>query len=269
MSDTSIRESPVWSMDRTVPFVWAHRGASSLAAENTLSAFLLAVELGAPGIELDVQLTRDGVPVILHDPWLWSNGSELLLRPPSSELVKLERVSLSACDWSELKGVPITHRCGGKEPIPRFEEVLETLPARTWIDVELKAGWNDDPRLVGTVLGCIARRSERVLVSSFDHITLKEVAAAAPELPLLAICHARLVDAAGLCASIPASMICIDRPFLTAADVVRWRSEGLEVSVGGPQLVEDLLEVCTWPVSGIFLDDPRLVAAAAVAKEAG
>jgi glycerophosphoryl diester phosphodiesterase len=226
------------------------------------------VELGAPGIELDVQLTNDGVPAILHDPWLWSNGTELFLRPFAGGPHSLRRVPIAECKWADIEDVPIVHLDGSRELIPRFEEVLEAVPASLWIDVELKAGWRDDPRLVGLVLGCIKRRSERVLVSSFDHVVLKEVAAAEPELPLLAICHARLVDAAGLCASIPASMICIDRPFLTASDVVRWRDEGLEVSVGGGELVEDLVEVCSWPVSGIFLDDPRLVVAPA-ATEAG
>ncbi|MDR0886249.1 MAG: glycerophosphodiester phosphodiesterase [Clostridiales Family XIII bacterium] len=47
--------------------VWAHRGASGYAPENTLPAFQLAMEMGADGIELDVQLTKDGEIVVLHD----------------------------------------------------------------------------------------------------------------------------------------------------------------------------------------------------------
>jgi glycerophosphoryl diester phosphodiesterase len=50
--------------------VIAHRGASGLAPENTLAAFQLAVDLGADGIELDVQLAADGEPVIIHDQWV-------------------------------------------------------------------------------------------------------------------------------------------------------------------------------------------------------
>ncbi len=266
MSDPAREElhhdAPLWSKGQETPFVWAHRGASALAPENTLRAFFLAAEFGAAGVELDVQLTRDGVPVILHDPWLWSNGTQLFLRPFTSEVGQLQRVALARCEWGELKGVSVAHRDGSRELIPRFEEVLEALPDHLWIDVELKAGWRDDPRLVEVALACIESRSERVLVSSFDHIVLREVAAAAPDLPVLAICHARLLDPLEVCASIPASMICIDRPFLTAADVLRWRDEGLEVSVGGPEIVEDLAEVCSWPVSAIFLDDPRLASSA-------
>ena len=47
--------------------VFAHRGASGYAPENTLDAFMLAIEQGADGIELDVQLSKDGVPVVIHD----------------------------------------------------------------------------------------------------------------------------------------------------------------------------------------------------------
>ena len=49
------------------PLVWAHRGASGYAPENTLPAFKLAAEMGAAGVELDVQLTKDNVIVVCHD----------------------------------------------------------------------------------------------------------------------------------------------------------------------------------------------------------
>ncbi|MCL4722641.1 MAG: glycerophosphodiester phosphodiesterase, partial [Gammaproteobacteria bacterium] len=47
--------------------IWAHRGARQQAPENTLPAFELALAQGADGIEFDVQLTADGVPVLIHD----------------------------------------------------------------------------------------------------------------------------------------------------------------------------------------------------------
>ena len=49
------------------PLIIGHRGASADAPENTLAAFALALEQGADGIELDVQLCADGVPVVMHD----------------------------------------------------------------------------------------------------------------------------------------------------------------------------------------------------------
>lgn len=47
--------------------IFAHRGASGYAPENTMDAFKLAVKQGAEGIELDVQLSKDGIPVVIHD----------------------------------------------------------------------------------------------------------------------------------------------------------------------------------------------------------
>ena len=59
------------------PKIFAHRGASSYAPENTLPAFALATRQGADGIELDVHLTRDGQLVVIHDETLerTTNGS--------------------------------------------------------------------------------------------------------------------------------------------------------------------------------------------------
>ena len=49
------------------PLIWGHRGASGHAPENTLPAFQMAADMGADGVELDVQLTRDGVLAVCHD----------------------------------------------------------------------------------------------------------------------------------------------------------------------------------------------------------
>ena len=49
------------------PLIWAHRGASGHAPENTLPAFQLAADMGADGVELDLQKTKDGVLVVCHD----------------------------------------------------------------------------------------------------------------------------------------------------------------------------------------------------------
>jgi glycerophosphoryl diester phosphodiesterase len=55
----------------TQPLIIAHRGASAVAPENTLAAFEAAIRAGADGIEFDVRLTRDGIPIIIHDETLY------------------------------------------------------------------------------------------------------------------------------------------------------------------------------------------------------
>ena len=67
--------------------VWAHRGASGYAPENTLDAFRKAVEMGADGIELDVQMTKDGELVVIHDETIdrVSNGKDKGMGTPRSQ----------------------------------------------------------------------------------------------------------------------------------------------------------------------------------------
>ncbi len=249
------------------PFVWAHRGASALQPENTLRAFLAAAELGADGMELDIQLTRDGVPVVVHDPTLWTDGSQLHLRNPTREPA-LRPLWIGELDWGQLAETPVVLVNGEREPLARFEQVLEAVPDWIWLDVELKAGWTYDPRLAPVFCACAARRPERVLASSFDHVVLRAVGEIDPSVPLLAIIHARPVDLVAMLATMPAAMTSIDRPFLTGEDVDRWTAAGIEVSIGGRELVDELAKVRSWPIAGVFLDDPRLALPATPATPA-
>ena len=239
------------------PFVWAHRGASALEPENTLRAFLSAAELGADGIELDIQLTRDGVPLVVHDPMLWTDGEQLHLRRRPGQ-GPLRPLWVRDLEWADLSGAPVVWLDGRLEHLARLEQVIEAVPPSLWLDVELKAGWTYDRHLAEVFCRCAKGRSGRVLASSFDHVILRDVGALDPQIPLLAIVHARLVDLEGVLETIPAVMTSIDRPFLTADDVRRWTDTGIEVSIGGSQLVPDLDTVLAWPVAGVFLDDPRL-----------
>ena len=68
--------------------IWGHRGASGYAPENTLEAFRLAAQMGADGVELDVQLTKDGEIVVIHDEWIdrVSDGSGLVVNYTLEEL---------------------------------------------------------------------------------------------------------------------------------------------------------------------------------------
>ena len=58
------------------PYIWAHRGADGYAPENTLPAFQMAAQMGADGVELDVQLTKDGQIVVCHDERIDRTGSQ-------------------------------------------------------------------------------------------------------------------------------------------------------------------------------------------------
>ena len=116
-------------MDQERTKVWAHRGASGYVPENTLDAFQKAVEMGADGIELDVQMTKDGELVVIHDE-------------------TIDRVSdgkgwVKDYTYAELKKFNFnkTHPEYEKEEIPTLEQVyLLIKPTKLMINVEIKTG---------------------------------------------------------------------------------------------------------------------------------
>jgi len=96
------------------PLIIGHRGASAVAPENTLAAFREAVAVGADGIEFDVRLTRDGVPVVIHDRDLRRTGglSQRIADMTSSELAKVDVGSWFSRSFSN-------------ESVPRLAELFE------------------------------------------------------------------------------------------------------------------------------------------------
>lgn len=146
--------------------IWAHRGASADAPENTLEAFELAVKQGADGIELDVQMTGDGKLVVAHDETIdrVSNGSGRIIDYTLKELKQL-------CFNK-------TRPEYGKTRIPTLKEVYELVkPTGLTVNVELKTGIVLYPGLEEKVLKLTEKMGmeERVLYSSFCHKSLKEL----------------------------------------------------------------------------------------------
>jgi glycerophosphoryl diester phosphodiesterase len=109
------------------PLRVAHRGASARAPENTLAAFREAVRLGADAIELDVQLSADGVPMVIHDQTVdrTTNGHGAVATLACRDL---RRLDAGAWFSSRFKG----------ERIPTLEETLEFAGGRCGLNVEIK-----------------------------------------------------------------------------------------------------------------------------------
>ncbi|HXF68821.1 MAG TPA: glycerophosphodiester phosphodiesterase family protein [Thermoflexus sp.] len=156
------------------PLNLAHRGANRVAPENTLTAFRLALELGADGFELDVHLSRDGVPVVLHDADLHrtTDGSGRVWEKTVAALKALD-----AGAWFD-------PRFAG-ERIPTLDEVFEAFGDRVRYNIELKAFRDGGRALVRAVVERVRRYglSERVLLSSFNPLALRWAWRLAPEIP--------------------------------------------------------------------------------------
>lgn len=97
------------------PLIIGHRGASAVAPENTMAAFREAISVGADGIEFDVRLTRDGVPVVIHD----------------RDLVRTGGLSLRIGDmtWSEVAKVEVGSWFARKKNLPPGSFANETVPS--------------------------------------------------------------------------------------------------------------------------------------------
>lgn len=152
------------------PLVIAHRGASAEKPENTLAAFRRALALGVDGIELDVQVTRDGVPVVFHD----------------ASLRRLTGVPgrLAARTWRDLKKL----RVHGTEPIPRLADVLALVRGRAVVQVELKRGAKLAP-VVRTIRR--AKAEGWVILASFELTLVRQARRLAPDIPRMIISEDR------------------------------------------------------------------------------
>lgn len=162
----------VQSLDR--PINIAHRGASEYAPENTLAAFELALKLGADAIELDVHLSYDGQPVVIHDRDLQrtTNGEGFVDSFPIEELRKLDAGSWFA---KKYRG----------EKIPTLEEVLDLVQGRAYLNVEIKGGSFHYPGIEEKVVRLIEEKGleEYVIISSYELLSLHEVKKVSPFLP--------------------------------------------------------------------------------------
>ena len=139
------------------PLVLAHRGASGYAEENTLAAFEAARRLGADGVELDVHLTADGVPVVHHD----------------RSIPGLGEIGLQSAALVTKTMLPR----GGS--VPTLEEALATLRGlEVWVELKTLPPAGD-----ATLLGLLSREDPSLIaVHSFDHRLVRRLTRARPGL---------------------------------------------------------------------------------------
>jgi glycerophosphoryl diester phosphodiesterase len=143
-----------------------HRGASAHAPENTLAAFKLALEAGADGIEFDVRLTRDGIPVVIHDETLRRTGGK--------------NVQISDLCLQDLKGIDVgTWFPRGNfigEPMPTLQDVCDLFRGTdSLLYLEMKSNQAERQQLAEACCEAVRKNGlkERVIIESFDLPALK------------------------------------------------------------------------------------------------
>ena len=244
-------------MNRLVlPGVIGHRGAAAHAPENTAAGFRRAAEDGASWVELDVQLSRDGVPVVFHDGALdrTTDGHGLLVE---TDLATLRR--LDAGRW-------FGAAFAGERLLTLEEAIAELLRLGLSVNIEIKA---DETRAFATAAAGLelARRLWPLdrpppLVSSFSRNALVSAAQLVPDWPRGLVSDGWLADWRQVTGRLGCASLHIAHPQLTKRRVAAIKAAGmaaLSYTVNDADLARRLW---SWGVDAVFCDDPGLLVAA-------
>ena len=214
-------------------WVIGHRGAAGLAPENTLASFSRAVRLGVDGVELDVHLSADAHLVVIHD----------------------ERVDRTTNGEGQVAATTLAALCrldaGAGERIPTLDEVLEAMPARVAVNIELKGHGTAAP-----VARAVAGRKRPLLVSAFDHGELARFHGLCPDTPcapLLAQWRPTVLDTARILGAWSVNLA--DR-VADSATVTAVRDSGCRCLVYTVNDAERAAALRAMGVAGVFSDYP-------------
>jgi glycerophosphoryl diester phosphodiesterase len=234
------------------PTIFAHRGASAYAPENTLAAFELAVLQGADAIELDAKLTADGEVVVIHDQTV-NRTTGAKGRVAELTLAELRQLDAGSHFDIAFHG----------EPIPTLDEVFEAVGRKLYINVEL-TNYASVTDLLAEKAADLVRKhhlENRVLFSSFNPLALWRAKRRLPRVPggLLteqgrkgALARSPLGYLLGYAALHP------HLSDLTPGLVERMHQRGCRVHVWTVNRSDDMQRLFSWGVDGIFTDDPVL-----------
>jgi glycerophosphoryl diester phosphodiesterase len=234
------------------PFIFAHRGASAHAPENTLAAFQLALAQHADGIELDVKLTADGHVVVIHDPTIErTTGAKGRVK------------DMSLADLRSLDAGSFFAQTFQREKIPTLEEVFETMGKRLFINVELTNYNSPRDHLVETVCMLVKKFSlqKHVMFSSFFASNLSKAGSYLPEVPRGLLALNGIAGAWARSFGYYFGKYQALHPYLSdvtpeqVGRVHRWKGR---IHVWTVNKAEDMRRLFHWGVDAIFTDDPQL-----------
>lgn len=229
-----------WRRTKLRPRVWAHRGDSANAPENTMVAFEQARDRGADGFELDVRFDGDGHVVVFHDEELQRLTGQpgRMDTTPGTERAKLR-----------VRG----------EPVPLLADVIAAFDVE--INVEIKS---DQKGRAGELVAATAKviaasgRADQILVSSFDPIALVQMHRHLPDVALALIFadEQSLPFRRGWVGSwIGASLLHPQHTLCTKESIHRWHTAGMPVNTWTVDDEAELRRLASLGVDGVFAND--------------
>jgi glycerophosphoryl diester phosphodiesterase len=233
--------------------IWAHRGASAYAPENTLPAFELAIAQGAEGVEFDVQLSADNELVVIHDETLerTTDGAGFV---KDHDLKTLKRLKANA------------GRERMRAQIPTLAEVLHLLaPTQLDINIELKTSIIDYAGIEELTLELVDTLglAKRVVLSSFNHYTLHRAQKLGTECEIATLFTDPIYQPWKYSKDFGAAAIHPDLIHLTTQKFVhKSHAAGIKVRPWVVNVGADLLRMLDWGVDALFTDVPDIALAA-------
>ncbi|MEO7539880.1 MAG: glycerophosphodiester phosphodiesterase family protein [Pyrinomonadaceae bacterium] len=245
------------------PLIIGHRGASDTAPENTLAAFRTAMDAGADGVEFDVRLARDGVPVVIHDATLARTGSrvEKVAAMTSEELAKIDVGS-----WFNQKHPKRANIDFAAQKVSTLEQTLTILSGfKGLIYIELKAD-DADYRGLATAVCDVIRPSPllpQVIVKSFRLATIPVVRCQLPSVTTAALFAPKIMNflrrrkhIIAIAHEFGAQQISLHRSLATKRLVERAAAANLPVTIwtaNNPAWVE---RACARGIGALITNDP-------------
>ncbi|GAD80403.1 glycerophosphoryl diester phosphodiesterase [Vibrio ezurae] len=232
----------------------AHRGVSSQAPENTLSAFALAAEKGCQWIEIDVQLSSDGVPMVIHDDTVnrCTNGCGKVREMTLSQLKKLDAGLWFGKQYQD-------------EPIPTLLETLDFVQQTNInLNIELKVYPQDDVALLCKMVDEVIKVSgiapTQILFSSFHTQALARMQKVLPEVRRGQLWQKIPKDAISILRDLQAYSVHCDYRFLTPATAQQIKEFNYQLYCYTPNFPELVDDYWRWGVDMMITDVPQAYA---------
>lgn len=219
--------------------IFAHRGASAEAPENTLAAFELALRQGVRWLELDVQRLEDEL-VVLHDDTL--------------DRTTDGHGPLAAVTLAQLRALD----AGQGQRVPLLQELLECLAGRAALNVELKGAGTGGPaaRLLAQRVAEGRWAADEIVLSAFSAAELEAARAAAAGLPRALLSES--ADAGAVAAAVTLGAVALHVPVraVDAAAVARAHGAGLALNVFTVNDADTCARLRALGIDGLFTDHP-------------
>ena len=247
------KKVPYWK-GRFPVLVVAHRGFSGAAPENTLAAFRKAIEVGSDMIELDIQLSKDGKIVVIHDETLerTTNGQGKVADHTFREIRKLD-----AGSWfgSQFSG----------EKIPTLQEVLELAKGKVLVNIEIKNpthGQYPITELADQGLEAVKKAGmlNRVIFSSFNSDSLDWIQKRDPRAWTAFLYHRDWNSLPEVTKGKNWQVLNLRNSFLTRGKIEKIHQEGIKINVYTVNTEEELEQFVNWGADGLITNHPdRLI----------